>query len=75
MDLSILLAAVILLQFCYIVMLDRQHLTERKDLYDRIMGVYAPVEKYSPAPKGKSPIHKSVDPELEERLKRDGLYQ
>lgn len=74
MDLSILLAAVILLQFGYIVMLDRQHLTERKDLYDRIMGVYIPTD-YSPAPKGKSPIHKSVDPELEQKLKRDGLYQ
>lgn len=74
MDLSIVLAGVIVLQFGYIVMLDRQHLTERRDLYNRIQGRIV-TEDNAAAPKGRSPIHGSVDPELAEKLKRDGLYQ
>lgn len=75
MDLSILLTVVILLQFAYIVHLERQTFSERKDLYDRIMGVYVPYVNQKAAPKGKSPIHKSVDPDFEQRLKQDGLYK
>lgn len=72
MDLSYILAAVIALQFAYIVMLDRQHLAERKDLYNRIQGVR---EVPAGTPRGGNPIHRAVDPELDEKLKRDGIYQ
>ena len=74
MDLSIVLAGVIVLQFGYIVMLDRQHLSERRDLYNRIQGVVV-TEQSTAAPKGRNSVHASVDPELSEKLKRDGLYQ
>ena len=74
MDLSIVLAGVIVLQFGYIVMLDRQHLTERRDLYNRIQGKVV-VEDGTAAPKGRSPIHAATDPELAERLRKDGVYK
>ncbi len=76
MDLSFVLAGVIVLQFCYIVMLDRQHLAERRDLYNRIQGIQTESNRdEGPGPKGRSPIHSTMNPEMAEKLKLDGIYK
>ncbi len=71
-----LLVVVIFLQFGYIVFLNMMNLQERKEFYrryDRLTGIPEPTAE-RPVTKGKNPIHKAVDPELEEKLKRDGIY-